>query len=90
MTAKNGINMLGVLPKSQGIAHKRRLRKMQGNRVGGKRSSFSLTRFLFQREYHFVLFTVFTLFLFSISYSKSLSIQKSSLFRQSIHVPHSN
>lgn len=30
MTAKNGINMLGVLPKSQGIAHKRRLRKMQG------------------------------------------------------------
>ena len=44
MTAKNGINMLGVLPKSQGIAHKRRLRKMQGNRVGGKRSSFAPTR----------------------------------------------
>ena len=44
MTAKNSINMLGVLPKSQGIAHKRRLRKMQGNRVGGKRSSFSPTR----------------------------------------------
>lgn len=26
--------MLGVLPKSQGIAHKRRLRKMQGIKKG--------------------------------------------------------
>ena len=34
MSVKNGINMLGVLPKSQGIAHKRRLRKMQGIKKG--------------------------------------------------------
>ncbi len=34
MSAKNGINMLGVLPKSQGIAHKRRLREMQGIKKG--------------------------------------------------------
>lgn len=34
MTTKKGINMLGVLPKSQGIAHKRRLRKMQGIKKG--------------------------------------------------------